>query len=77
MNILQKNRKNKKLEEKISRFIDKAEENIYKNFPLGKRFLHQANRLYSQNGYQFNLETRLNKVVRNYMDIDLISSKPF
>ena len=61
----------KNLENKIIRFINKAEEHLPKNFDLGKRFLIQANNLYNELGYTFKVETNINQSFLKYMNYKL------
>ncbi len=69
LNIFFKKRKqNIQLEDKILRFIDKAESLKDSNLDLGIRFLRQADRLYERRGYVFIIESRINGVCLSYMD---------
>lgn len=63
--------KNKKLEEIILKFTNKANQLIDSNFKLGSRFLRQAIKTYHKMNYKENIEHEVNQVCLKYMDLYL------
>ena len=61
--------KNKKLEEIILKFTDKANQLIDSNFRLGYRFLRQAIKAYHNMSYKENIEHEVNQVSLKYMKL--------
>ena len=61
--------KNKKLEEIILKFTNKANQLIDSNFKLGYRFLSQAIKTYHKMNYKENIEQEVNQVSLKYMKL--------